>query len=183
MMNVSYKASLAACIAAVTLGWAATASADSATGSLTVQVNLVDDCKVSSSDGNSPFGGAFLNFGTQGTLTDVVDGRTEASGNGALLVQCTKGVAYSVGLGAGTNPGTPGDVNTRRMGNAGEYVTYQLYSDSGRATVWGDQVGQNTVQRTSTGQVEAIPVYGRIPPQTTPRRGLYTDIVSIILTY
>jgi spore coat protein U-like protein len=43
-----------------------------------------------------------------------------------------------------------------------EPVSYQLYSDAGRATVL------TTVAGTGTGYPQPIRVYGRVPPQAAP---------------
>jgi spore coat protein U-like protein len=62
-------------------------------------------------------------------------------------------------------------------------VTYSLYSDSGRATVWGNTVGTNTVAGTGNGASQSYTVYGRAPAQTTPAAGTYTDTVTVTVTY
>ena len=83
-----------------------------------------------------------------------------------LQVQCTNTTPYNIGLDAGT--GTGATVAVRKMTGGGNTVNYSLYSDSGRATVWGATIGTNTVAATGNGAAQSYTVYGRIPPQTTP---------------
>jgi spore coat protein U-like protein len=103
---------------------------------------------------------ATLNFGSHGVLTANVDQTT------TLQVQCT--TPYNIGLDAGTGANT---------------VNYSLYSDSGRTTVWGNTVGTNTVSATATGAAQSYTIYGRVPPQTTPAPGTYTDTITGTVTY
>jgi spore coat protein U-like protein len=64
-----------------------------------------------------------------------------------------------------------------------EVINYSLYSDSGRTTNWGNTVGTDTVAATGNGSAQAYTVYGRIPPQTTPAPGTYTDTITVTVTY
>jgi len=156
--------------------------AATATGNLTVRITINQECAVSSGLPNS-LGSAVLDFGAQGALTSPVDAQTPATGDGAIRVQCTAGTAYNIGLNAGSNPATPGDITTRRMANGSNYVSYQLYLDAGRTSVWGSTVGTNTVSGTADGTVQNYQVFGRVPAQTTPPAGGYTDVVTINVTF
>ena len=114
-----------------------------------------------------------LNFGNQGLLTSAVDSTT------AISVQCANGVAYQVGLGNGQNAsGT-----TRRMRNATRYVTYEVYRNSARTQRWGNTLNADTVTGTGNGNIQNLSVYGRVPAQTTPNAGTYTDVVVVTVTY
>ena len=62
-------------------------------------------------------------------------------------------------------------------------VTYSLYSDSGRTTVWGNTVGTNTVAGVGNGASQSYTVYGRVPAQTTPAAATYTDTITVTVTY
>src|SRR5690606_22533358 len=80
-------------------------------------------------------------FGTQlasaGTVTDT---------NGSVTVECTVDIPYDVALNAGDNGGT--DVTARKMlisGGGTDTIAYQLYQDTAGGTIWGDDVGANTV--------------------------------------
>jgi spore coat protein U-like protein len=148
---------------------AGAASAATATGTLSVEVTIVDECKVQ----NAPL----LNFGAaQGVLDDEVEVATTIS------IQCTNNTAYNVGLNAGT--GTGATVANRLLtSGGGATVTYSLYRDSAHTLVWGETIGTNTVPGTGDGDVQDLDVYGQIPAQTTPAAGVYSDTVTITVTY
>jgi spore coat protein U-like protein len=114
-----------------------------------------------------------LNFGNAGLLTSATDGTT------AISVQCANGVPYQVGLGNGQN--ASGSI--RRMRNATRYVTYEVYRNSARTQRWGNTLNADTVTGTGNGNIQNLSVYGRVPAQTTPNAGTYTDVVVVTVTY
>jgi spore coat protein U-like protein len=69
------------------------------------------------------------------------------------------------------------------MTSGGVTVNYSLYSDSGRATNWGNTVGTDTVSSTGTGALQSFTVYGQVPAQTTPAPATYTDTITVTVTY
>lgn len=92
-----------------------------------------------------------------------------------------------LGLSAGAHGSS---VNTRRMANsgtAGGHLSYGLFRDISRLSVWGNSGGVNTV-----GQIVTVPVigfasttftiYGRIPAQQDVAVGSYGDAVQATLT-
>src|SRR6516164_6456066 len=89
-----------------------------------------------------------LNFGSQGVLTANVDNTS------TLQVQCTNTTPYNIGLDAGTGSGAT--MAARKMTSGGATVTYSLYSDSGRSTVWGNTVGTDTVPGTGNGASQSF---------------------------
>jgi spore coat protein U-like protein len=62
-------------------------------------------------------------------------------------------------------------------------VGYQLYSNAARTAVWGTTIGTDTVAGTGNGNAQALTVYGRVPPQTTPPAAVYNDTVNVTVTY
>ena len=52
-------------------------------------------------------------------------------------------------------------------------------------TVWGNTTGAggNVVSKTADGTVQSTQVFGRVPPQLTPSAGVYTDTVTVTVTY
>jgi spore coat protein U-like protein len=144
------------------------ASAATATGDLPVQVTIVAECAVQSAP--------LLNFGdTVGLLDSAVDGSS------TLGIQCTNSTGYIVRLDAGD--GTGATIANRLLTGGGATVGYSLYRDAARTLVWGETDGTNTVAGTGNGAVQTINVYGRIPVQTTPAPGLYTDTVTVTVSY
>lgn len=116
-----------------------------------------------------------LNFGTHGVLNANIDAAS------AIRVTCTNATSYSVGVGYGLS-GT--SVNNRRMRSTlGNFVNYQLYRNSGRTQVWGLLADGLTTLGGGTGGQQTYTVYGRVPPQATPRPDPYADTVTVTVTY
>jgi spore coat protein U-like protein len=143
------------------------AFAATSTASFTVQVTIVASCTINSA--------STLNFGSRGVLTANVDQIS------AIQVQCTNTTPYTIGLDAGL--GTGATVAVRKMTSGGATVNYSLYSDSLRTTVWGTTIGTDTVAATGNGAAQSYTVFGRVPAQTTPAPGTYTDTVTVTVTY
>ncbi len=157
-----------ACVAAmIGLLGAKAAHAASATTTFTSQITLAATCVINSA--------STLNFGNQGILAANVDQSS------TLQVTCTNTTPYNVGLDAGTGAGAT--VAARKMTSGGATVNYSLYSDSAHTTVWGTTVGTDTVAATGNGTGQGYTVYGRVPPQTTPAPGTYSDTVTVTVTY
>jgi spore coat protein U-like protein len=66
---------------------------------------------------------------------------------------------------------------------SGDTVTYGLYRDSSRSQVWGSAASSQGITGTGTGANLAIPVYGQVPAQTTPRPGAYSDRIVATIAY
>ncbi len=98
-----------------------------------------------------------------------------------ITATCTNTTPYTIGLNAGT---TTGATTTNRLlaGPSGATLPYQLYSDSGHTTVWGNATG-SWVSGTGNGSAQAINVYGQILGAQLPAPGTYTDTVTATITY
>ena len=145
------------------LGLAALAA--TATGTFTVQLTIQGGCMVLSP--------TTLNFGTLISLTSVTD---QVS---SFQVNCTNTTPYTIGLDAGVNGGS---TTARLMKSGAATITYSLYQDASRTAVWG-VTGPELVSAAGTGSPQSYIVYGRVPSQTTPAPGTYTDTVTITVTY
>jgi spore coat protein U-like protein len=151
---------LAACSGAV--------FATTTTANFTTQINIQGTCIL-----GTP---ANINFGDQGVLTANVLGQTQ------IDVTCTTSTNYNIGLNAGAGAGAT--VAVRKMTSPGSNtVNYSLYTDSGHTTVWGNTILTDTVADTGTGVMKSYQVYGLVPPQTTPAPALYTDTITVTVTY
>ncbi|MBR3194802.1 MAG: spore coat U domain-containing protein [Bosea sp.] len=142
------------------------AEAATATGNFQVQINIQANCiVVSASD---------LNFGNAGVLSANIDSTS------AISVQCTTSTPYTIGFNQGVNGGS---VTTRQMAGAGGLINYSLYRDAGRTQNWGSTAGSDTIAGVGNGAVQNYTVYGRVPAQTTPAPALYTDTITVTVTY
>lgn len=133
----------------------------------TVSATVTNNCNI---------GATNLSFGTAGVLG------TGINATGSLSVACTNGDAWRVSL----NGGGSGNVAARvmqRQGGGGS-VGYQLYTDSARTLPWGDGTGGTTrVTGTGTGLAQAVTVYGRVPAQSTPAPGSYSDTITATIEF
>jgi spore coat protein U-like protein len=142
------------------------AQAGTANANMNVKITIQNACDSTVTAGD-------MDFGTAGPLTTKVDTTS------TINVTCTKGAIFSVGL----DGGSANNVNARVMSDgSGNTVGYQLYSDSGRTTVWGNTAG-SMPSETGTGTSQDITVYGEVPVQNTPPAGDYSDIVAVVVTY
>lgn len=97
-------------------------------------------------------------------------------------------VTYNVKLDKGSYSST---LSTRQMDNGnGNRLDYNLYTNSSRSTIWGDDTEGYASRTISKGLLSLIsfnddlPVYGRIPAgQTSAAAGNYSDSVLVTVTY
>ncbi|MER9140880.1 spore coat U domain-containing protein [Mesorhizobium sp. M0830] len=116
-----------------------------------------------------------VDFGAVGILDADIDS------SGQVSVTCTPAATYTVSLSGGTTASPP---TVRKMSKGAETVTYGLYKDAARTQPWGDAATPgSTLAGTGSGAVQNLTVYGRVPPQTTPSAGVYTDTVVVTVTY
>lgn len=140
--------------------------AATAVGNFQVQINIQATCIVASTTD--------LNFGNAGVLSSNIDSTSNIS------VQCTTSTPYSIGLDQGVNGAS---VTTRQMLGSGGQIGYALYRDAGRTQNWGSTIGSDTVAGIGNGAAQPHTVYGRVPAQTTPAPALYTDTITVTVTY
>lgn len=95
-------------------------------------------------------------------------------------------VTLTVALGQGMNGSS---VSARRMARAGggDWLSYGLYREVSRTTVWGFSAGVDTVSQTlSVANKQTagttFTIYGRIPPGQDATVGSYSDVVQITVT-
>lgn len=117
-----------------------------------------------------------LSFGSVGVLAAAVDAQT------TLGAQCTNSTPYTIGLSAGNGSGAT--TASRAMTAAsGALVRYGLYRDAARSLVWGENPGVDTQGGAGSGATQNYTVYGRIPAQTTPAPGVFSDTIIVTVTY
>jgi len=159
-----YKAALAAC---VLIPWAGASQAASTTTTFAVQATVTATCTINSA--------STLNFGSVGVLAANVDQQS------TIQVTCTNTTPYNIGLDAGT--GTGASVATRKLSSGGATINYTLYTSNAYSSVWGNTPNTDTVPGTGNGSAQSYTVFGRIPPQTSPAPGSYTDTITVTVTY
>ncbi|WCD81422.1 Csu type fimbrial protein [Pseudomonas sp. TUM22785] len=125
-----------------------------------------------------------INFGQVSTLPSDVT-RVSTVGNGSIQLQCTPGTSLSIALNAGLN--TASVTGGRYMIKGAETLRYQLYKDAGYSAVWGDGSNGATAMSltySATSGTQSYPVYARLfAVATMPSAGIYTDTVTVTVTY
>lgn len=97
-------------------------------------------------------------------------------------VTCTNTTPYYVRLSGGNSGAT--DPTQRKMSLGGvSTITYGLYRDALRTLGWGSTDGVNTSNGTGTASAISHTVHGRIPPQTSPAPGTYTDTIVVTVSF
>jgi spore coat protein U-like protein len=115
----------------------------------------------------------------------VVNAAGALDGTGTVTTTCTNGSAATVTLGQGANAGggSTDAVPLRRMKDGGtNYLSYDLFSDPGHTTIFGntDETGKDV---TGTGGEVPTTVYGRVPPNQNMPAGTYNDTVVATVTF
>lgn len=139
----------------------------SATFTFQAQATVVNNCLISA--GNLAFGNSsLLNSAKRSTA--------------ALSVQCTNNNAYRIALNGGTVSGNVAARRMRKVAGA-ETISYEI-SASLDGAIWGDGTGgTSTLSGTGTGAAQTITLYGRVPAQSTPSPGDYSDTVTATIVF
>lgn len=147
------------------------AQAGTATSSVPVTATVANNCTISSP--------AAMAFGNYDPLVANASAALDVSAN-AISVACTNGVTATIGLDLGTN--NPASTQTRRMkSGTSDYLTYDLFSDSARTTIWD---ATNTVSYTAvdTSAVSQT-VYGRVAGGQNAPTGSYSDTITATVNF
>lgn len=105
---------------------------------------------------------------------------------GSVSVRCTKGIAATVTLDQGSNPGTASTCANplRQMASGTERLRYDIYSDSARTVAWGcDAANSRGFTSTSAATPETLQTFGRIPAGQDVPSGNYSDVVTVAVTF
>ncbi len=137
------------------------------TTTFTVTATVVATCSVSATD---------LSFGNYDPVSV-----SDLDATNTVTVNCTDGTSYDIGLDAGTGGGAT--VATRKLTNAGNTLDYTLYQDAPRTTVWGNTVSTDTVNDTASSVAANHTVYGRIASRQNVPAALYSDTITVTVTY
>jgi len=142
-----------------------------------VQLEVINGCLLNNNSANAILG--TLDFGQVYNLNALKDA-VSTSGNGTIELRCTPGTTAKITLNAGLYGA---NISNRKMklttGTA--TLNYQLYTAAARTTVWDDTIGIS-VNFANDSSV-SFPIYARIPVQTTPQSGQYSDQVTVTITY
>ncbi len=142
---------------------AATAVAATRGGQFSVNAAVQSGCALS---------GATFNFGQ---YTSGQPANLDAVGT-INYADCSGNVTLEL------DGGQSGDVNARQLRAGSRRLSYQIYREAGRTSVWGRGANARFVQF-ATAQSGRIEVFGRIPGGLVVEPGTYTDTIGVTLTF
>lgn len=111
----------------------------------------------------------------------VANAATALDATGSVIVACTKGSSATIGIGLGANA----QASVRRMlDGSTNFLTYELYLDTTRTTVWGTA----TTGLLSTGAAPSkatrpFTIYGRVAAGQDVPAGAFTDIAVATVNF
>jgi spore coat protein U-like protein len=148
----------------------APAHAGSASAALNVSATVANNCTIST---------VALAFGAYDPVTTNAAANLDSTAT--VTVACTKGATSTIGMNLGSNASG----STRRMTDgATNYLTYELYQDSGRTTVWGNSgTGLFTPAAAPSKAARNFTVYGRVASNQDVPAGTYTDTITATVNF
>ncbi len=153
-------------VSGITLALGST-SAHAQSDTFNVTTSVGEACSVTATD---------LGFGAYDPLS-----ATNTDATTTMDVTCTLTTTYDVGMDAGTGTGATTTVRVMEFG--ANTLNYALYQEAGRTTIWGENVGVDTVSGTGTGSAQSLTVYGRIPALQGVTPGAYADLITVTVTF
>jgi spore coat protein U-like protein len=145
-------------------------NAATATANLGVSATVTNNCTIST---------AALAFGSYDPV--VANASANLDGTGTVTVACTKGSTATIGLGVGSN--ASGSVRRMTDGSS-NYLTYELYQDSGRSTIWGNAgAGLLSPVAAPSKAARNFTVYGRVTSNQDVPAGSYNDTVVATVNF
>jgi spore coat protein U-like protein len=144
------------------------ATAATATANLGVSATVTNNCTISTQA---------LAFGSY----DPVAAHASANldGTGEVVVACTKGATATIGLGLGSNASG----STRRMVAGTNFLTYELYNEPTRTTVWDAGGGLLSTGAAPSKAARTFTVYGRVTSNQDVEAGNYSDTVVATVNF
>ncbi|MBZ5520711.1 MAG: spore coat U domain-containing protein [Acidobacteriia bacterium] len=132
---------------------------------------------------------AVCSVASTGTAFGVYDTLTAANKDvvGTISVTCTGSIGDPVNYVIALSPGA-GSFVSRTMQAGAAQLNYNLYSDGAHTLIWGDGTGgtstvSDSYSLSAASITRTYTVYGRIPGQSSPSAGNYSDTLVITLTY
>jgi spore coat protein U-like protein len=89
-----------------------------------------------------------------------------------VTVRATTGLPYTIYIGA-----------DRVMTDGTDNLNYELYSDGGRASVWGSTLATGEGYTSVSNAQVVYPIYGRVAALQNVGPGNYSDSVTITLEW
>lgn len=164
-MRLSKRMSCLLAVCAIAAATTVPALGQAATGKMEVSAVVLSNCRLTV---------APLIFGEYDPLGLHQVNHLEATTE--LRLVCSRDSRATLSLDGGLNPSGPG---SRRLGNAGELLGYQVFRDPARTLPWGEGSDSLVLSEfNGGGEPELLTVYGRIPAGQQVLSGSYSDVVT-----
>lgn len=166
MNNKAYLIAIGGIAAIAAVHPAAAQSTDTVAVSATVTQNCVINASA-------------LAFGDVNTLSGAA-----VDASGTIDVTCTSETPWTASADAGQTEGAT--LGARKLLNGTNELSYALYADAARTSLWGDGVAEasTTLADVGTGSSQVKTFYGRIAAsQTSAPAGVYNDTVTVTVAY
>jgi spore coat protein U-like protein len=170
MRHVTRTATAAAVLGVVGFVGAVHVRAGSATASLAPSATISNNCTISAGS---------LAFGPYDPV--VANAAANLDGTGTVTIACTKGATTTIALDLGANASG----STRRLTDgSSNYLSYEIYQDSGRSTVWGSSgAALYTPAAAPSNAVRNVTAYGRVSSNQDSPAGTYNDTVTATVNF
>lgn len=116
-----------------------------------------------------------INFGTINSNSQNLQSTT-------LIATCTKGTAFTVALSSGMS----NDFSNRYMTltDDSDQLKYNIYFDNLYSNILGDgSANTSTINDIGTGNDQTFTLFGKIPTGQFVSPGIYSDLISVTLSY
>lgn len=141
---------------------AGAAFAGQATNNLTVTANVQNVCTITSVAGSVDFGSY-----------DPTSTTDNTSGQTSFNYKCTKGASFKMYI----------TRNNQMLMSGADALTYELYSDNGRTTVFPATNGAASSQASPDNGSKTVNIYGKIPNSQNVTAGVHTETDVITIDY
>lgn len=172
LMNVSKSFrifSAAILVASVPVFSGVNLSAASTNANLAVSATVANNCTITSNA---------ISFGSYDPIVAHATANLDAAGS--VVIACTKGATTTIGLDTGANA----SAGARRLASGGSFLTYELYQDTGRTTVWSNTgAGLLTVAAAPSKAARTYPVYARMAGGQDVPAGTYADTIVATVNF
>jgi spore coat protein U-like protein len=153
------------------LAFSGAAFAGTATANVGVSANIANNCTV----GNV----SAIAF----TYDPIVANHSSpATATGTIDVTCTSGASWLLDLDNGQNHSSATLSQNRAMKSGTNFLSYDIYSDSGHSTVWLSGAGSD-VPGTGNGAAQTQTMYGQVPAAQNVPAGTYNDTVVATVNF
>ncbi len=146
--------------------------AGSNSASLNVSAAVQANCTISTTA---------LAFGNYDPIGTNDSGGSDLDGTGIVTITCTKGSGLDITLGLGNNA-----VGSQRKligGTSGDLLSYEIYQNVGRTTVWSTGANKQTITAAPSKAARAFTAYGRIAKGQDISADSYSDIVVATVNF